>query len=168
MQGLRYFAFSPTKASFCRGPPDLTASLFVLYNIVMQDSVFTKIVKGIVPAHKIYEDDRVLVFLDIHPVQPGHTLVIPKKQVEFVWDLDDDDYTAVMAAARKIALHLREVLGTKYVGVKVVGVDVPHAHVQLIPFNTAREYDAPQDMESEPDHAALEQLANKLRIGETA
>lgn len=130
----------------------------------MEDSIFTKIIKGEVPAYKIYEDELVLAFLDIHPVQPGHTLVIPKKQIEFVWDLPDEEYQAVMAAAKKIALHLREVLNVEYVGERIVGVDVPHAHVQIIPFNTISEYKAPQNMIAEPDFTALAELAEKLRI----
>ena len=128
----------------------------------MADSIFTRIIKGEIPCHKVYEDDLVLAFLDIHPVQPGHTLVIPKKQIEFVWDLPAEDYRAVMDAAKMLALRLREVLGTRYVGEQIVGVDVPHAHVQLIPFNTPEEFKAPQDMEAEPDHDALAVLAGKL------
>jgi histidine triad (HIT) family protein len=128
----------------------------------MTESIFTKIIKGEIPCHKVYEDDTTLAFLDIHPVQPGHTLVIPKKQIEFVWDLPDEDYQAVMDATKKVARRLREVLGTKYVGERIVGVDVPHAHVQLIPFNTVDEYKKPQDMEAEPDHAALAEIAKKL------
>jgi len=130
----------------------------------MEDSIFTKIIEGIIPAHKVYEDDRVLAFLDIHPVQPGHVLVIPKKQIEFVWDLPDEDYRAVMDAAKKIALHLREVLGVRYIGERIVGVDVPHAHVQLIPFNTVEEYKTPQNMDTEPDHKQLAMLAKKLHL----
>lgn len=130
----------------------------------MQDSIFTKIIKGEIPCHKVYEDDLTLAFLDIHPVQPGHTLVIPKKQIEFVWDLPNEDYRAVMDTSKKVALRLREVLGTKYVGERIVGIDVPHAHVQLIPFNTVEEYRAPQDMQSEPDHAALAELAKKIAL----
>jgi histidine triad (HIT) family protein len=130
----------------------------------MEESIFTKIVKGEIPAHKIYENERVLAFLDIHPLTAGHTLVIPKHQIEFVWDLDDEDYQAVMAAAKAIARRMRDVLGVKYVGVKVIGVDVPHAHVQLVPFNSAAEYTASQDMEREPDHAGLAAIAEKLRL----
>jgi histidine triad (HIT) family protein len=130
----------------------------------MEESIFTKIVKGDIPSHKVYENERVLAFLDIHPVTAGHTLVIPKRQVEFLWDLDDEDYQAVMAAAKAVARRMREVLGVKYVGVKVIGVDVPHAHVQLVPFNTSAEYNVPQDMESEPDHAKLAATAEKLRF----
>lgn len=129
---------------------------------MQEDTIFTKIVKGEIPAHKVYEDELTLAFLDIHPARPGHALVIPKTQVEFVWDLSDEDYRAVMATAKKVALRLREVLGARYVGERVVGVDVPHAHVQLIPFNTVEEWHAPQDMEAEPDHAALAELAKKL------
>lgn len=130
----------------------------------MPDSIFTKIIKGDIPCHKIYEDNKTLAFLDIHPVQPGHTLIIPKQQIEFVWDLDDEDYQAVMAATKKVAKRLREVLGTKYVGERIVGIDVPHAHIQLIPFNIVDEFKAPQDMESEPDHAALAAMAKKLAL----
>jgi histidine triad (HIT) family protein len=134
----------------------------------MSDSIFTKIIKGEIPSHKVYEDDRTLAFLDIHPAQPGHTLVIPKQQIEFAWDLPDEDYTAVMATAKKVARRLREVLGVRYVGERIVGVDVPHAHVQLIPFNTIDEYKAPQDMNAEPDHAALAELAGKLAFSKEA
>jgi histidine triad (HIT) family protein len=130
----------------------------------MEESIFTRIVKGDIPAHKVYEDERVLAFLDTHPIQPGHVLVIPKAQIEFVWDLSREDYLAVTEAAKRIALHMRETLGVRYVGEKIIGVDVPHAHVQLIPFNKVEEFKMPQDMESEPDHEALASIAEKLRI----
>lgn len=130
----------------------------------MADSIFTKIIKGEIPSYKVYEDTLTLAFLDIHPVQPGHTLVIPKRQVEFIWDLPEDDYQAVMMTTLKVARKLREVLKTQYVGERIVGIDVPHAHVQLIPFNTVKQFIAPQNMELEPDHAALTNLASKLWI----
>jgi histidine triad (HIT) family protein len=130
----------------------------------MADSIFTKIIKGEIPCHKLYEDASTLAFLDIHPVRPGHTLVIPKQQIEFVWDLPAEDYRALMDAVLKVAKQLRDKLGTKYVGERIVGVDVPHAHVQLIPFNTEDELKVPQDMDSEPDHAALAALAEKLAL----
>lgn len=128
----------------------------------MDESIFTKIIKGEIPCHKIYEDDFCIVFLDIHPLSEGHTLVVAKKQIEFVWDLPAEDYQAIMMAAKRVALRLREVLGTKYISERIVGVDVPHAHVQLIPFNDASELSKQQDMEAEPDHLALESLAKKL------
>lgn len=128
----------------------------------MEDSIFTKIIKGEIPCHKVYEDDKTLAFLDIHPVQPGHTLVIPKKQIEFVWDLPYEDYQAVMATAKKVATRLQEVTGKTYIGEQVVGVDVPHAHVHLIPFSDVAEFRRVPDMSAEPDHAALAEMAEKL------
>lgn len=103
----------------------------------MSETIFGKIIAGEIPAHKIYEDDRVLAFLDIYPKGEGHTLVIPKKSVEFVWDMADDDYVYLMKVAKKIALHLRQVLSYPYVRMAVVGTDVPHAHVHLVPFDPA-------------------------------
>ena len=129
---------------------------------MMSGSIFTKIIKGEIPAQKIYEDDKTVAFLDIHPVQPGHTLVIPKEQIEFVWDLPDELYQAVMATSKKVALRLREVIGTKYVSERIVGVDVPHAHVQLIPFNDSSQLKVQPDMNAEPDYTALAELAKKL------
>jgi len=128
----------------------------------MQDSIFTKIINGQIPSHKIYEDEDVLAFLDINPVMPGHTLVIPKKQVEFVWDLDDETYTKLTLAAKKIALHIRETLGAEYVGAQIIGVDVPHAHIHLIPFTHAVDFHKEADQSLEPDHAALAKLAELL------
>ncbi len=128
----------------------------------MPDSIFTKIIKGEIPCHKIYEDERTLAFLDIHPKQPGHTLVVPKKQIEFLWDLDDEDYQAVMATVKKVALRIRTVLGGPYVGEVVVGIDVPHAHVHVYPFATTEESRFIPNPNAEPDHAALAAVAKKL------
>lgn len=130
----------------------------------MEDSIFTKIIRGEIPSHKLYEDDATFAFLDIHPVQPGHCLIIPKRQVEFVWDLSDEDYRALMATTKKLALHLRDRLGVPFVGEKIVGVDVPHAHVHLIPFSTVDEFANKPDMSAEPDHATLAAMAQKLAI----
>jgi histidine triad (HIT) family protein len=128
----------------------------------MQESIFTKIIKGEIPCHKVYEDEHTFAFLDIHPVQPGHTLVIPKKQVEFAWDLDDETYQNLMFSVKKIALHLRETLSVPYVGEQIVGVDVPHTHIHLIPFSTAGEFHHRPDMQVEPDHEALAKIAKKV------
>ena len=130
----------------------------------MQKDIFSQIVKGELPCHKIYEDASTMAFLDIHPVQPGHTLVIPKNPVEFVWDLSADDYESVMKTAKITALRLREVLGVPYVGEQVVGNDVPYAHIHLIPFTTLDEFRNIPDMSSSPDHSALAIIANKLRF----
>jgi histidine triad (HIT) family protein len=129
-----------------------------------EPSIFTKIVNGEIPAHKIYEDELTLAFLDIHPVQPGHVLVIPKQQIEFVWDLPDDLYYAVMATTKKVALHVRETLNVPYISERITGVDVPHAHVQLIPFSDAAQLRVPQNLNAEPDHETLAALAERLRF----
>lgn len=97
-------------------------------------SVFTKIIKGEIPCYKIYEDDKTFAFLDIHPETLGHTLVVPKLEVDKLYELPDEDYFAVMATAKKLAQHMEKVFGTRTVW-KVVGSDVPHAHVHLCPFD---------------------------------
>jgi histidine triad (HIT) family protein len=130
----------------------------------MSDSIFTKIIKGEIPSYKLFENDFAVAFLDIHPSQPGHTIVVPKAQVAQLWDLDEKDYQELLKSAKIVALHLRDVLKTERVGVKVVGVDVPHAHVHLVPFNTPEEYLAPQDMDSEPNYKELEELCSRLKL----
>ena len=130
----------------------------------MEDSIFTKIIKGEVPSYKVYEDDKTLAFLDIHPIQPGHTLVIPKQQIEFLWDVPDDSYLAVMETAKKVALRIRESMPQRLVHMGVVGLDVPHAHVHLIPFNSISDLSFTPDPNVEPDHDALTKIAEKLRF----
>ncbi len=131
---------------------------------MQEDSIFTKIIKGEIPSHKIYEDDATYAFLDIHPLKPGHVLVVPKKQVEFIWDLEAADYQAVMATVQKVGTRLRDVMGTPYVGVQVVGVDVPHAHVHVIPFTHASELRQEPDSASDVDHEALAAIAEKVKF----
>jgi histidine triad (HIT) family protein len=128
----------------------------------MEDSIFTKIIRGEIPCHKIYEDDKTFAFLDIYPKTPGHTLVIPKKQVEFVWDLTDEDYQALMSAVKKVALRIREVFDPPYVGELIVGEDVPHAHIHVYQFATTDESRRIPDRTVEPDQAALAETAKKL------
>lgn len=132
---------------------------------MQEPSIFTKIIRGEIPCHKVYEDEQTLAFLDIYAVVEGHTLVVPKKQVEFLWDLDEADYQTVMDTTKKVAKRLREVLSVSYVGEKVVGVDVPHAHVHLIPFSDVATYHrAGVDNVTEPDHTKLAALAAKLAL----
>jgi histidine triad (HIT) family protein len=128
----------------------------------MADSIFTKIIKGEIPAHKIYEDDKTFAFLDIHPKTPGHTLVVSKNQVEFVWDLDDEDYQALMATVKKVGRRIREVVGSEYVGMQVIGEEVPHTHIHVFPFNTLEEFRRIPDPGAEPDHETLAAIAKKL------
>ena len=102
-------------------------------------SVFSKIVAGEIPCYKVYEDERVLAFLDIAPETMGHTLVIPKTEVDKVYELGEEDYRALWEAVKKIAKHMEEVLGRRTL-MKVIGTDVPHAHVHLMPQDDNWEY----------------------------
>lgn len=130
----------------------------------MEDSIFTKIIKGEIPSYKVYEDGKTYAFLDIHPLSEGHVLVVPKAQVEFIWDLAGEDYQALMATVQKIGAHLRDTLETPYVGVEVVGVDVPHAHVHVVPFTSAKDLHRSGPVSDEPDHAALEKALEKVKL----
>ncbi len=121
-------------------------------------SVFTKIVKGELPCYKIYEDERTLAFLDIEPEAAGHALVIPKAEVDRVYDLSDEDYVAVMETVRKLARHMEDVLGQRTM-IKIVGTDVPHAHVHLLPINenwAGERFLKPSDEEMEAMRVKLE------------
>jgi histidine triad (HIT) family protein len=129
----------------------------------MEESIFTKIIKGEIPCHKVYEDERTLAFLDIHPVQTGQVVVVPKVQRNFIWDLDHEDYLALMHTVQKTGQRLREIFTDKSrIGVMVEGMQTTdHAHVVLMPFNTSEEFRG-EPNELEPDHAALADLAKKL------
>lgn len=130
----------------------------------MEDSIFTKIINGEIPSYTIYEDDRVIAILDVHPLNPGHTLVIPKIQIDHIWDLDDDTYSYVWEVSRKLASHIHSVLQPKRVGIVVEGFGVPHTHIHLIPINRGDELKKPQDMTGAIDHDTLAGLAEKLRF----
>jgi histidine triad (HIT) family protein len=128
----------------------------------MEETIFTKIVKGEIPCHKVYEDGLTLAFMDIHPMTPGHVLVISKKQVDKLWELPEVDYQAMNNTVKKVCKRIEEVLNPGRVGIKVIGVDVPHAHIHVFPFNNMDEYNTVPDINKEPDHEALAQMAEKL------
>ena len=98
-------------------------------------SIFTKIVNGEIPAYKIAEDDNFLAFLDAMPLVKGHTLVIPKKEVDLIFDLDSEDYKNLWAFSQNVAKKIKNAIPCVRVGVAVVGLEVPHAHIHLIPLN---------------------------------
>lgn len=98
-------------------------------------SVFSKIVAGEIPAHKVAEDDNYLAFLDINPLVEGHVLVIPKKEVDYIFDLEEDTYLGLQSFAKQVAVAIKKAIPCKRVGVAVIGLDVPHAHIHLIPMN---------------------------------
>lgn len=98
-------------------------------------SIFTKIVKGEIPSYKIAEDDNYLAFLDVNPNAKGHTLCIPKQEIDKIFDMDDELYLGLMKFSKKIAIALEKTVPCKRVGMAVVGLEVPHAHVHLIPLS---------------------------------
>lgn len=102
-------------------------------------SIFSRIASGEIPSYKIAEDDRYFAFLDINPVAPGHVLVIPKHEVDYIFDLDANEYEGLMAFARRIAIALKKAMPCIKVGVCVLGLEVPHAHVHLVPMQTEQD-----------------------------
>lgn len=99
-------------------------------------SIFSRIVNGEIPSYKVAEDDRYYAFLDINPLQKGHTLVIPKKETDYIFDLSDEELAGLMVFAKKVAKALGKSIPCQRVGVAVLGLDVPHAHVHLVPLNS--------------------------------
>lgn len=121
--------------------------------------IFCKIVQEEVPSHKIFEDDDFVAFLDIEPVNPGHTVLIPKKHSIYVWDMENQDLQAVMPIAKRIALALERTYNPKRVCLAVDGFDIAHAHIKVIPTYT------PRDLEKEThpaDHSELELEAKRI------
>ncbi len=107
-------------------------------------SVFTKIVKGEIPSYKIAETEDYYAFLDINPLAKGHTLVIPKKEIDYLFDIEDNYYAGLMIFAKKIARAIEKVVPCKRMGMTVIGLEVPHAHIHLIPINTIYDMDFKQ------------------------
>lgn len=131
----------------------------------MSDSIFTRIIKGEIPCHKVYEDEHTIAFLDIHPIQPGQVLVVPKLQIADFYDLPDSEYEAFFATVKKVAQKLREQFpAKKRIGVMIEGLDVDHAHAKLFPIDTGAEYRYEPDMAIEPGHPALAVIAQTLRF----
>jgi len=104
-------------------------------------SVFTKIINGELPCHKVAEDNNYLAFLDINPLARGHTLVIPKKEVDYIFDLDDENYKGLFLFAKKVAKGIDLAVECKRVGIAVLGLEVPHAHIHLVPVNSIYDID---------------------------
>lgn len=124
-------------------------------------SLFTKIISGEIPSHRVYEDERTFAFLDINPRHEGHTLVVPKREVDYLFDLPTEDYEAVWAAAQTVATALKAATGCARVVVLVVGYEIAHAHVHLIPTRELGDIPFPP---IDPSAAArLDQTADRVR-----
>lgn len=104
-------------------------------------TIFSRIAAGEIPSYKVAEDDRFFAFLDINPVAPGHVLVIPKQEESYIFNLDDDTYLGLTAFAKRVAKALEQAIPCKRIGVCVIGLEVPHAHIHLIPLNSEADMD---------------------------
>ena len=98
-------------------------------------SIFTKIINGEIPSYKVAETEDCYAFLDINPLAEGHTLVVPKKEVDYIFDLDDESYFKLQQTAKRVALAIKQVIPCNRVGLAVIGLEVPHAHIHLVPIN---------------------------------
>ncbi len=103
----------------------------------MMSSIFSKIIKGEIPSHKIAENDRFYAFLDVFPLVPGHTLVVPKIETDYIFDLSDEELREILSFSKPIAKAIEKAFPCKRCGIAVIGLEVPHAHVHLVPIHTA-------------------------------
>jgi histidine triad (HIT) family protein len=124
-------------------------------------SIFSKIVNGEIPCHKIAENEEFLAFLDVFPIALGHTLVIPKREVDYVFDLDEDAYARLFLFARSIVPALEKTFTCLRVGISVIGLEVPHAHVHLLPLNSMADADFKKKIKITSEELA--ELAGKVR-----
>jgi histidine triad (HIT) family protein len=129
-------------------------------------SIFTKIIKGEIPSYKIAEDENYFAFLDINPLAKGHTLIIPKKEVDYIFDVDDQTLGGMMVFAKKVAKAIEKVVPCKRIGITVIGLEVPHAHIHLIPLNGLHdmEFSKPKLKLSQEEFIELANRISKLVI----
>jgi histidine triad (HIT) family protein len=125
-------------------------------------SIFTKIVQGEIPCHKIAEDDKYFAFLDISPLAKGHTLVIPKQEVDYIFDLEDDVLAGLNLFAKKIAKAIDKSVECKRVGVAVIGLEVPHTHIHLVPLNNIGDLNF-ENPKLSPSQEELAEVAEAIR-----
>lgn len=125
-------------------------------------TIFTRIIRGEIPCHRIAENDHFLAFLDINPVNTGHVLVVPKTEVDYIFDLDDETLQAMIIFAKKVAHGLRQVVPCNRIGITVIGLEVPHAHVHLIPISTMNDMNFMKN-KANPSSAELSALAARIR-----
>ena len=123
-------------------------------------SIFSRIVDGEIPCHKVWEDEDHLAFLDLRPKTPGHTLVIPKREVSYIFDLSNDEHAALWRAAHTVGRHLKERLACARICVAVIGYEVPHAHIHLVPTNSIEEFGWAGGMPADKDDLAA--MATRL------
>ncbi len=148
---------------FCEMTELLPLFLHLIIHLTMS-SIFTKIVSGEIPSYKIAESDKFYAFLDINPLAMGHTLVIPKKETDYIFDMDDDQLADMMVFAKKVAHAIKKQIVCKRIGITVLGLEVPHAHIHLVPINGIYDIDFSKPKLSFSE-AEFQNLANAIRSG---
>jgi len=126
------------------------------------DSIFTKIIKGEIPSHKVYEDENNIAFIPLHPTALAHVLVVPKLQIEQFYQLPEENYLSLMRAVKKVANRVDEVYKPFRVGLKIEGLDIDHAHVHVLAYDNHEQYTEVEDMNKEIDSLKLEEMAKRL------
>ncbi len=125
--------------------------------------IFAKIVSGDIPSYKVLEDENYFAFLDINPLQKGHTLVIPKKEVDYIFDLEDDELTGLHLFSKTVAIAIKKAFPCERIGSAVIGLEVPHAHIHLVPINTMKDIDFSQKKLSLlPEE--MQEICDKIRL----
>ena len=130
---------------------------------MMSDSIFTKIIKGEIPCYKIAEDDRFIAFLDVFPIKKGHTLVVPKAQIDYLFDLDDSLLSDLMIFAKKFSQKMQSTISCERIGIAVIGLEVPHAHIHLVPLDTVGDIDFSQP-KLQLSAKEMTEIADSIRI----
>jgi len=135
--------------------------IFITVNTFLNmASIFTKIINGEIPCYKVAETDDFFAFLDINPNAKGHTLCIPKKEVDKIFDLDEETYNGLMQFSRRVALAMREVIPCERIGMSVIGLEVPHVHVHLIPLKTMKDAQFTSKVKLSPEE--FQEIADKI------
>jgi histidine triad (HIT) family protein len=124
-------------------------------------TIFTKIINGEIPCYKIAEDENYFAFLDIRPLNIGHTLVVPKKEVDYIFDLEDEDLKGLIVFAKKIAIAIKKSIDCERIGMTVIGLEVPHTHIHLAPINSVHDLDFRNTKEVAKEK--MQEIAEKIK-----
>lgn len=124
-------------------------------------TIFSRIIAGEIPCYKVAEDDRFFAFLDINPVNWGHTLVVPKRETDYIFDIDDEELAAMIVFSKKVAKAMKEAITCRKIGMAVLGLEVPHAHLHLVPLKNEGDMDFAHKI-SDPDPEKMKQIAKAI------
>ena len=124
-------------------------------------TIFSKIIAGEIPSYKVAENDKFYAFLDINPVNWGHTLVVPKQETDYIFDIDDDQLAEMMVFAKRVAVAMKKAIPCRKIGVTVLGLEVPHAHIHLVPLQKEGDMDFHHKI-SDPDPARMRELCDAI------